>query len=201
MKHLFVLLLFSSMLPLVAKEQTLVSGHVDHGGYGGPVFKFTQIGPNNDGGFLMGGQGGWIIDHKLVIGGGGYGLVNNVNVNWYEVRTFDGEPQPHVLDFGYGGLLIAFISNSDDLIHYEIFSILGGGGVDYRLKNELNDEQNGDGFFIAEPGINIVFNITSFFRVGVGGTYRFVQGVDLPGMTNSDLMNFSGQVVLKFGAF
>jgi len=185
-----------------SQEQTLFTGHVDHGGYGGPVFKYTNIGPNQTAGFLVGGQGGWIIDHKFVIGGGGYGLASSVNADWYEVTNFAGEPEPYVLDFSYGGLLLAFIGNSDNLIHYEIFSILGGGGINYRLKNEINTTSDfGDGIFVAEPGINVMLNVTSFFRVGIGATYRYVQDVDLIGLTNEDLTNFSGQIILKFGAF
>ncbi len=185
-----------------ARERTLISGEMDHGGYGGPVFKYTQIGPNKTDGFLVGGQGGWIIDHKFVLGGAGYGLASKVQADWYEVRTFDGESVPYVLDFGYGGLLLGFISSSDDLIHYELFAVLGGGGIDYRLEDNYESYDNsGDAIFVAEPGINLMLNVTEFFRLGVGATYRFVQGVDLPGMTNDDFNNFSAQIIFKFGAF
>lgn len=200
MKRFFLLFILLT-LSVTAKEQTLLSGHMDHGGYGGPVFKYTQVGPNNADGILIGGQGGWIIDHKFVLGGGGYGLVNNVTADWYDVYTFAGEPSQYVLDFGYGGLLLAFISNSDDLVHYELFSIIGSGGVNYRLKDDYTDSNNGDALFVAEPGVNVMLNVTKFFRIGVGGTYRFVQGVDLAGLTNDDLGGFSGQIILKFGAF
>ncbi len=197
------LILFFSLvtLPLFAGERTLLSGHVDHGGYGGPVVKYTQIGPNNADGVLVGGQGGWIIDHRFVLGGAGYGLTTKVNADWYDVRTYAGEPSPYVLDFGYGGVLLSFIGNSDDLVHYEIFGIIGSGGVNYRLKNDYGDTNNGDAFFVAEPGVNVVLNVTHFFRIGFGGTYRYVRGVDLEGLTDGDLSNFSAQVTFKFGAF
>lgn len=201
MKRIF---LFFIMLTcsVFAREQTLINGHVDHGGYGGPVFKYTQIGPNNTDAFLAGGQGGWIIDHKFIIGGGGYGLASKVTADWYDLRTYVGEPEPYVLDFGYGGLLLGFISNSDDLVHYELFSILGAGGVDYRVDGDYNnDTSTGDALFVAEPGINVMLNVADFFRVGVGATYRFVQGVDLPELVNDDLSGFSAQIIFKFGAF
>ncbi len=187
---------------LIAREQTLINGRVDHGGYGGPAFKYTRVGPNNADAFLAGGQGGWIIDHKFIIGGGGYGLAGSVTADWYDARTFVGDPGATILDFGYGGLLLGFISNSDDVLHYELFAMLAAGGVDYRLKDDNNyDSSSGDAIFVAEPGINIMLNVTDFFRIGVGGAYRFTQGVDLPGMTNDDLSNFSAQIIFKFGAF
>lgn len=202
MKNIAILLIGFCAMPLCAREQTLFSGTMDHGGYGGPVVKFSQIGPNQDVGVLVGGQGGWIINHSFVVGGGGYGLTNDVNADWYDIRTYDGEPQPYVLDFGYGGLLLAFISNSDDLIHYEVFGLFGGGGANYRLKNQVPHNNNdSDGLFVAEPGANIMLNVTPYFRIGVGGSYRYVQGVDLVGLDDGDLSGMSGHIVFKFGAF
>jgi hypothetical protein len=199
MKRLYVFLLMLTC-SLAAREQTLFSGQMDHGGYGGPVLKYTQIGPNGADGILTGGQGGWIIDHKFVIGGGGYGLTNNISADWYDMRAYDGEP--YVLDFGYGGLLLGFISNSDALVHYEIFSLIGAGGINYRVKDDYNqNSSSGDAIFVAEPGINIMLNVTDFFRIGVGGTYRFARGVELPAMSDADLSNFSAQIIFKFGAF
>ena len=40
----------------------------------GPAIRFTQI--DGDFGVLVGGRGEWIINHRFVLGGGGYGLTN-----------------------------------------------------------------------------------------------------------------------------
>jgi hypothetical protein len=58
-------------LPVFAGDETLFSGNVEHGGFGGPVVKFTQI--KDEFGVLVGGRGGWIINHSFVLGAGGYG--------------------------------------------------------------------------------------------------------------------------------
>lgn len=51
---------------------------------------------------LVGSRGGWIINHVVVLGGGGYGLVSSV--------TAPQQAQPALgrydLSFGYGGVII-----------------------------------------------------------------------------------------------
>lgn len=184
-------------LPLAAAEKTLITGHVAHGGYGGPIVQFTQIGPNQTSGILVGGMGGWIIDHTFVIGGGGYGLSSDVQADWYNT----GAEEPFYLNFGYGGLMLGYINNSDNLVHYEVTGILGGGGASYRIKNDYNSNNDGDGLFVAEPAVNLVLNVTPFFRIAAGASYRYVTGVNLEGLTSSDLSGVSGQIQLKFGSF
>lgn len=63
-------------LSVLSQEKTLLEGEVSHGGFGGPAVKFTSV--NGDFGIMVGGRGGWIIDHTFVIGGGGYGLLNDI---------------------------------------------------------------------------------------------------------------------------
>jgi hypothetical protein len=79
MKTLFELsiLFICICFQLNAQEQTLVgNGEISNGGFGGPVIKYTQI--KNEPAILVGGRGGWIINHTFVIGGGGYGLANQI---------------------------------------------------------------------------------------------------------------------------
>ena len=49
--------------------QTLMGSDIRHGGFGGPVVKFTEI--DGQFGVLVGGRGGWIINDSFVIGAGG----------------------------------------------------------------------------------------------------------------------------------
>jgi len=202
MKHHFIaLLLLLSATIAFSGEHTLISGNMDHGGFGGPVVKISRIGPNSANAILVGGQGGWILGHKFILGGGGYGLTDNVRADWIENRVYDGQSQPYYLDFGYGGLLLGFVQNSDDLIHYEIYGLFGGGGVGYRQKGGMDSHMDSDALFIAEPGINIMINVTPFFRIGAGASYRYVNGVDDAVLTDENLSGISGQIVFKFGAF
>jgi len=187
---LIVLLSFSVM----AQEETLSSGKVEHGGYGAI---FTQVGQiNGKTGVFMGGQGAWLINHRIGIGGKGYALINPLEVN--------GEDNVK-LEFGCWGGLIEYVIASDKLLHGNIHCMIGGGGVRYAII-DYNDphpdiDYSEDGVFVMEPGADLILNIAKNFRLGIGVSYRIVSGVSYADLSNSDLNGFSGRIILKFGAF
>ncbi len=174
--------------------QTLISGDIESGGYGGPVVKIGQIHGKN--GIFVGGQGGWIINHQFILGGGGYGLTNDIRMQSIE-STAD-----LYLNFGYGGLFIEYIIAPKKLLHFAINSLVGAGGVSFRDKNyEQTDSYNDDSFFVFEPGVCLAFNLHKHIRITLGGNYRYITGVDLVGTSNSDLSGATFEVRLKFGSF
>lgn len=184
--------------PLHAQE-TLIVGDIAFGGYGGPMVKLTSM--NHQLGVLVGGGGGVIINHRFAVGGAGFGLVNNV--------TEESAPaaRPYI-DLGYGGVLLQYIHRSDDLIHMTASLLIGGGGASFREditsaggEGQPEGHPSIDGFFVAEPGVDAEVNITPYFRVAAGGSYRFVSGVEMPGLGNSDISGPGARLQLKFGAF
>ena len=196
MKNL-IIILFVVILsyPAIAQDETLISGEVESGGYGAPIFKVGQI--TGTTGIFVGGQGGWIINHSFVLGGKGYGLVNNVDIEG---------SQNLKLDFGCGGVLLEYIFSSEKILHVGINTMIGAGGVSYAEKDYSNDyedevDYNSSSFFVLEPGIYMVLNISSYFRIGAGITYRYVNGVEYKNLTNADLSGVSGEIVFKFGSF
>ncbi|MFH1194701.1 MAG: hypothetical protein V1720_03245 [bacterium] len=198
MKKMIVLLLLILVSSISAQEETLLAeGEVVHGGFGGPVVKFTQIYDNF--GLLVGGRGGWIINHGFSIGGGGYGLVNEINGN----EMMNGKKM--LLQFGYGGFEMEYIADWDKLVHFSITCLLGAGGVSHR--NDWDDPFEGgpdhkqDAFFILEPSANIELNIVSFFRLNLGAGYRFISGVNENDLKNADFSGPSINLTFKFGKF
>ena len=194
--QLSILLLFINFQSF-GQEQTLVgSGEISHGGFGGPVFKYTQI--KGEPAVLIGGRGGWIINHTFVIGGGGYGLVNQIEAD-YMINN-----KHPFINFGYGGLELEYIIQSDQIVHFSVYTLIGAGAVTYKedIWNDWDDWSSAsDEFFVFEPAINVEINITSFFRINAGVTYRFISGVYYSDLQNSDLAGFSGALTLKFGSF
>jgi hypothetical protein len=189
---LFVLLSFLHT-PLFAQEETLLKGKIESGGFGGPILKVTEL--NGDLGLLVGGKGGWIINHTFVIGGGGYGLVTNIaanDVNFIE-KAF--------LNLGYGGVVLELVPESNKLIHFSFSTLIGAGGVNYRDRNFSINFRQWDTFFVAEPEVNLMLNVTKHFRVGLGASYRYIDGVDLNGLRDSDLSGASASMIFKFGKF
>ena len=201
MKSLFCFLIVAVVLPLSAQERTLFDiEHIEHGGYGAFVTKVTTI--NGEGAVLMGGRGGWIINHVFAIGGGGYGLVNNIHSKnigpWGE----------RFVSLGYGGLDLEAIVNSDDIVHFSVHTLIGAGGVGFRNdwidgwnNNYNNYDRHTNGFFVAEPGINLDLNITPWFRASAGASYRYIVGATSDASTNADLSGPSGMLTFRFGKF
>lgn len=200
MKRYYVFMLFVTMAAIPAfaqQDQTLVGNHVSFGGFGGPVVKFSSI--NGSAGLLVGGRGGWIIklnpSSSFVIGGGGYGLANDIKA---QNIIINGEQQ--YLSVGYGGLELEYVEGSNKLIHFSIQSLIGAGGAGYRNKNH-GESSNTDSFFVWEPGVNVLLNVTHFFRVGAGLGYRVTSGSHLAEATDSDLSGVTGILTFKFGKF
>jgi len=181
-------LIFAALLvwvsPAFAQESTLVSEDFHSGGFGGPVVKFSEI--VDEFAVFAGGRGGWIINHTFVIGGGGYGLANDIRVG----DSLVGRD----IEFGYGGLELEYINSSNNLVHFTVYLLIGGGGLSGTV---VEDES----VFVLEPALNAEMNITKFFRLNAGAGYRFVSAVDNPGYDDSDFTALYGQVTAKFGAF
>jgi hypothetical protein len=54
---------------------------------------------------------------------------------------------------------------------------------------------------VVEPGLEVEINVTRFFKIGLGASYRLVRQSDLITVSDKDLSGFSGGLSLKFGKF
>jgi hypothetical protein len=194
---------------LFAQEETLYSGSVENGWYAALTF---NVGPIMDEiGFFIGGKGGWIINHRFVLGAKGYILLNPVD--------HPGLQNIHV-GFGCGGLLLEYICNSDKLWHLSIENMIGVAGVynDISESSQAHDpiDYTGESGFIMEPGINIHLNVMENFRISSGLSYRWITGLDYdPGAPyrtvipneyedisgSSDLNGFMFNIAFQYGLF
>lgn len=185
-------------------QETLFSstGDIEHGGYGCGVVKASPIDGQTQ--LLMGGYGGWFVNHTFMIGFGGYGMTSTLSASDAAPKL---EGKTPYVGMGYGGLVLEYTINSDKLIHFAGQLLIGAGGAGYSWGNQLietdanfNDSPS-DSYFAAEFGANVELNITSFFRLGLGGSYRFASGLDLVGLTDKDISGPSGNLIFKFGKF
>ncbi len=175
-------------------QETLLQGDVRNGGFGGPVVKFTQI--DDRFGVLVGGRGGWIINGSFVIGGGGYGLAN---LDDFEHLTNTAGDRGR-LAMGYGGLELTYVLRPDQLVHFTLGALIGAGGVVWNPLGQSGDQED-DAFFVTEPELAVVLNVTRYFRVALGASYRFARGVELFDLRDGDISGVAGVVTLKFGKF
>ncbi len=180
---LIILGLLATSSLSAAQQRTLLGGGLESGGFGGPVVKFSDVG--GDFAVFAGGRGGWIINHTFVVGAGGYGVANSIGEFEF--------PFERGIEFGYGGVEIEYINRSDDLLHFSIYTLIGAGGATYLFDRT-------DTVFVLEPAANLMLNVATFFRIGVGGGYRIVTAADLD-LSNSDLSAPFGVLTFKFGSF
>lgn len=199
----------ASAAPLAAQDrpgtddrpQTLVQGGgIRSGGYGAPVVRFTTV--KDRSAVLTGGEGGWIVNHRFVLGGAGFGMTTD-NVRVPEVATIGG--QVPRLNFGYGGVLLGYNHTPGRLVHLTGQVLLGSGGASL-IGGGLRGDADAatldtDAVFVAEPALHVEVNVASFFRVAVGGSWRQVSGSSLVGVSDRDLSGVAGGVTFKFGRF
>jgi hypothetical protein len=188
---LVVLILFVAVPFAVSAEQkTLVPEHFESGGYGGPAVKFTMV--KDKFSYMAGGGGAWLINHRLSIGGMGYGLVS-------DLETTDGGNK-YDIDMSYGGFDVGYAFFPDSVVHFTIHGTIGWGSVsstDTGTKDTESDE-----FFVLEPNIDAEVNVTTWIRLCVGASYRYASGVSgVSVISDSDLRGIGGTIFIKFGSF
>jgi hypothetical protein len=151
-------------------------------------------------GLLVGGQGGWIINHTLTVGGGGYGLVNPIT---YGEMMHRRPPAPdQYLQMGYGGVLLQYHFFADWLINGSVGVLIGAGGVGFGPREGELQEGVMQPFFVTEPEATVYLNVTEWMRVGAGVSYRYLttgERCSLP--SQSDLNGYAGSLALEVGAF
>ena len=183
--------------------QTLIgTDNYSSGGFGGFVAKIGSI--DGKASWLFGGRGGWVINKTFVLGGGGYGIADfNMHSNNFTPDTS--------IAFGYGGLELEYLINSNSLLHATALLHIGGGGftVVRRYQSGMDDWDNNTlysvGCFVLEPAINAEVNILSWMRLQAGVGYRFVTGIDATignkHYTNSTVSGVFGVMMIKFGPY
>lgn len=198
LRNVVVALAALTVVPLSAQAQDeylLSSGPREIGGFGGPIYRVTQV--SGETMVLAGGGGAMLINRRFAIGGMGVGGTSAVDA------ILGGVPTRGEMDFGYGGLTLEVITRPSKLVHATYGVLLGGGGIsvwpDDRRPRSTFDET--ESFGLAEPQLSAEVNIVRWMRIGVSGGYRFVFGSEETRLANTNLSGASGSVVFRFGKF
>jgi hypothetical protein len=197
-----LLLVFTSFGAARAQDmQTLFAGRASHGGFGGPVVKFSDVGGSL--GVWIGGRGGWIIGfegpHSISLGGGGYGLASSHPVPDPAAAGWPGREDLRVRA-GYGGFELEYTNRSQRLLHWTASTLIGAGSVALETA-EFPVTADEPAFFVLEPGLHGELNVTRFLRLHAGLSYRYTSGVDRAGFTDRDFSGVNGTIAFKFGGF
>ncbi len=153
-----------------SNEIKTLSTILEHSGwYGAPMVKSSSINGKNV--ILAGGKIGWVMNKKYSIGITGYGLTNGTQMDVWGSDIID---QSTKMYMGYGGLLLEYFSNSDDLLHYTFSTTLGFGGASVSNGITVLPNQPWTVFTVVEPGAGAEINLMPYVKFGFEASYRYV---------------------------
>lgn len=183
------------------QEYRSLLGHDKHSGfYGAFTVGYSEI--EDQQAVVFGGRFEWIAGHSIGIGIGGTGFINE---NHFEPSL----NSDVFLTGGYGGLYIEPILLPNSPVHIAFPILLGGGGVSY-VTEDMNWDHNmiedSEAFLIAEPGAELELNLTRYFRLAIGTSYRFTTPFNVgtsesTSINSNALQGFTYMMTFKFGRF
>lgn len=180
--------------------KTILGRNRAGGGYFSVTTGYSQI--DNQNAVLLGGRFSWIASHWVGIGIGGTGFVN-------ELHFDPGLGSDVFLTGGYGGIYFEPILFPRSPVHLSFPVLIGGGAVSYISNDPIlksNFVEDSEAFLLFEPAAEIELNVTKFFRLAFGATYRFPTEFNV-GLSGSDVASASSlkgasyTVTFKFGKF
>lgn len=190
--------------PKDEEVKSLLSQKNDLNAFGAADLKVGDF--KGERGLLVGAYGGFVINRRYLFGVAGYGLVTNVEFEGLVPGAT--ETKNLNLHGGYGGILIGGMIAHKELIHISIPIVLGAGSFevvdkDFFINNPADSEFTIENtvFFVAEPGIELEFNITKYFRLGAGATYRYISGTELENVRDEDVSGTTAMISFRFGRF
>jgi hypothetical protein len=141
----------------------------------------------------LGGWAGLLFADHLAVGGGGFTLLNDVEL------AGSGGGTGLNLDFGYGGMFFRYWEALSDLLTGEVGFLVGAGHAEVRSQLDRT-EVGSDNFLVSEAEMGILYTLFEKLHVGFSVGYRLTAGVeDLPGVSTTDLNGFTGTLSLRLG--
>jgi len=180
--------------------KTLLGRNRSGGAYGAFSTGYSVI--DDKQAVLFGGRFGWLASHSIRIGFGATGFINEYHYEPSINRNV-------FLAGGYGGLYIEPILFPRFPVHLSFPVLLGAGGISYVSKeSDLNDNlvEDSEAFLLIEPAAEIELNLTRFFRLAIGASYRFPTSFDVgltgtPKASAQAIKGVSYTATFKFGKF
>ena len=173
--------------------------NVVHGVYMGLTTHYGEI--DNENSYMMGLKAAYVADKKLEMG-----LI--AVVFYSEQDEFGLDANEFDVYGGYGGLHFEPILFRHSKFSLSFPLLIGGGTVGYgkddfagRDATYAGDDKNWPTFFIAEPGVNVLFNFSRYLQLEIGGRYRLSSKFDMLPGSPVDLNGYSFGIGVKVGVF
>ncbi|UOB17241.1 hypothetical protein [Abyssalbus ytuae] len=202
---LFLVILFATFLSLTAQEEGNYiefndRKNVVHGVYFGMTTHYGEIDGKST--FNLGFKLAYVANREFEIGIAGGSIYS---------RNFLPEHLTNNTDLigGYGGLHVEPIFFSKSKVNLSIPILVGFGGVGYVDGKFRHDYQEGepryenwDSFFLIEPGLNILYNLSRYVQFEAGVRYRLSSKIKTTGTASVDKINgYTAGIGVKIGIF
>ncbi len=172
--------------------------NVVHGVYLGLNFLYGEI--DGESAYMGGAKIAYVANQKFEVGIAGIGF--------YTEQSSEGPVDSHDVYGGYGGLHLEPIFFGDSMFSFSIPMLIGGGAAahssdvfDYDMDFDGYYIENWDTFFVFEPGVSLLYNVSSYLQFEIGVKYRWTSNIDLYPDGPENLNGFSGGIGLKIGVF
>lgn len=177
-------LLFSSLLMgtgTVASGETarqpLLPDQTLDGGYAGLVFKKSKIGGSDA--VYAGGQGGWNIHDRVILGVGAWSLVNKIK------PSDDPQYDRGALSVVFGGPYVEARLYTWKFLSAVAYGFTATGDVSYRealIQPGAERVLRRDSVTVLESGVSLLVHTTSRTDWEIGYGMQSVEGLDLKGL-------------------
>lgn len=155
---------------------------------GGPGLELAIFG--NTAAILVGGIGSLDLGGGLGIGLAGYSLSTELTT------TFNGAV--HDVGLSYGGVVVENSFFQRKLFYFKVSTLMGPGQA-YAVARQVGAQREHVIFFIAEPEIEWMLNVTREARIGFGLGYRLTAGASTSDVTGLNMQGFSARATLYYG--
>ncbi len=189
-KLLLSALLMMSTTPLLANRDALIEYDDKWNLFSRFELGYTEI--DGNGGMLGGVTVGGLLNDKLAVGVSGRTVLDTIETESPFLEDIENT------DFWYAGFYTEYVFNPQDLAYFSIDLTIGGG--DLSVNRVAGDEESST-FFVMEPGVNGMVNVTETFMLGLGVRYRLVMNTDSEELDDGDLSGIVGTVFMRFTEF
>jgi hypothetical protein len=195
-RFLMVLMLLPFADAAMAESQIPRTGAGGRGRFGAPVVRYTTI--RDQGAAMFGGRGGWNVAPSLLLGGGLYGTLTEVDAPEGALPDTLGALDIKFEIFGFD---LEYAAHPAAPTHLTLTAFFGGAAAHY--VRDGTDEQYGETDFmlLLEPAVGVERRVTDWLHLNFGVSYRLVGGVEQPELENGDFNGAGVALAVKFGRF
>ncbi len=194
MKNAIVIcFLLAATAVFAQKDETMFSDVNRIGGWGAPIFEYTNLDKDVT---VVSGGGGALVLNDFYLGGYGMGTAT---------YTLNSTLTNESVKFKHGGFWIGYTPLQHRVVHPYASVKLGWGKANYQQSDNLTNSElvrQKNSVFVTTPEAGVEVNVFSFFRIAATASYRWVNGFDtVGGFKDTDLSSFGATLTLRFGGF